>query len=345
MAWMNVASTRFETRTKLTKSLGNWEHEEELVGTHNLGLYALMNGRKDAYDRTKRLTSKWLSHYLSKNDKTLAQPNVFPVFANLCVLDIVNGNRSTDHLRRTIDLKLPKHPALRSLQKILAKAVNRDFSKVFARKPRPGHVDGESAWLKLVDSGNLRNLLDLALCPDHPLWLTTLSDFCLPLALLLHEVGLAEGNDTSIEDYLRLGARPESHRQVLFERTTRKPPIDADVLDDPKTWPGFDAIEYGDDTLYVYHWLGFSWRASLDFEPHEKLNAFRPLMFAELGWKLVEEQVEPRNWARIERHRRDGEVVHVLVHDRRHSEADELEIRKASEALKMDIRASDFAAI
>ncbi|MVM33489.1 hypothetical protein GO755_25860 [Spirosoma sp. HMF4905] len=345
MAWINIASNRFDIRQKLIKSLANWGKETELIGNHKLGLLGLMCGDDKLYEETKKFTDKWLAYYVEKDNNVLRQDTVFPVFTNLALLAYIGNSHSDNHLKRAAELKLPNHKLHRSLQVLIRKIIENDFSDLEHTGIHEGHIDTEHEWLELIPKTNIGNLFDLALCPDHPLWSMTLSSFCLPLAILLHRSHHSENPETELNDYLQLGAKPDQHQQVVFERQSPKPPIETELTDNPTTWPGFDAIEIKAGKLVIYHWLGFDWQASLNFDPNEQINAFHSLLTMEYGWKLLEEQVDKNTWMTIQIYRESNSIMHVIAYNKRWSKENKNQTQKAIDFLKTDVELLDFLTV
>lgn len=310
MAWLNVAAQRSALWAVAQKSLAAWSRENELVGNHKFELVSLLSGDTELRRKARPFSEKWLSYYAGKPDAVLAQPNVFASYANLALLAWIAGG-AADNLERAAALKFRANPSQRALQLLLARIVDGDASTSASAAAR--RIDTEAEWLRALSGLPVERAFDLALCPDHRMWTMTLSDFCIPLAVLVHRARSTH-SIASFEDYMALGASPERVGNIVFERQSPRPQMEQAVADDLL---GFDAIKREQQEFVVYHWLGFEWQATMDFAADDTLNAFRSLRSLDRSWALVRQQMGARRWREIETAVAAGHCKHVIVHAHR----------------------------
>ena len=345
MAWINIATQRLHLRENTLKSLQAWESGIDLIGNHKLGLSALMTGDLEIFERTKKFSKKWLDYYLQKKDDVLIQPIVFPSFVNLCFLSQLAGKDEQETIERIINLKRIKDKNTLSLQLIVKNLLNSQSSIYRNEKKLEGHIETEKDWLRLLVNLSAENLIDLALCPDHHLWTMSLSNYCIPLGKALVQKNLKNDKYANkLDDYIAFGSRPYSHKKVLFERKHKKTFIENDPTNEKFSWLGFDAIEVIENEMFVYYWLGFDWRASLDFVPGQ-LNAFCPFEFLDKSWNLVREATNKETWTEIESYYNTGKISYVVVVDKFWSKKNISSLRRAENYFNIKLYIKDFSAI
>jgi hypothetical protein len=149
------------------------------------------------------------------------------MFVALSAQACIQGWRSPDILQRVVTIKLrPGHP-YRRLQVLVKNLVTGERSWGNSRAKR--HIETTKGWIGQTKTLCIEHLVDRSLCPDHRLWVTDLSHYCLPLAMLLHASRIGTVGGPGVADHLRLGSMPSRHQAVLFERQVEAPLIETEA--------------------------------------------------------------------------------------------------------------------
>jgi hypothetical protein len=277
-------------------------------------LYALLSGDRQLFARAADLSRPLLHEYIGVDDKSLGTPSVLRDLVGLLVVAHLDGDEQQVFWQKIATAKPFKSPLMRCLQVVIGKLVGKQPKRKKTFKPELGPVKSESQWLHLLEKAPTRYLFDQAISPDHPLWSYTLDTFVLPLGLLLANELCESGDAVDPFELFRQGAYPERRGSVVYERRYPRPVFNSEPDPEvPATWSGFDAVEFRDEQVLVYHYLGLKWQAPLLFE--DGLNAFRFLDQLDLGWHLVQMALSGEQWKEVEKRKNAGQCIHIVVHD------------------------------
>jgi hypothetical protein len=250
-------------------------------------------------------------------------------YLNLAVAASFQGADVQPRLKRLLAAKADNDPATMALRWIAESALGEAARPRLRRAPE---------WLSKLVQAAPADALDMALVPDHKEW-GDLESFVLPLALLL-----STASKTPFATYAKDGGHPERRGEVLYERTSPRPPVQTAIDEnDRATWPGFDAVEKKDDRLLVYHYLGQRWQAPIVFQPDIKALPF--LSQLSLSWRLVEESVPKDAWSLIRADVEADRVTHVIAYDPEQTFVAKDAIENASREYKIRLEAADYRTI
>lgn len=317
MSWINLASTRYQLRETARRQLDFWEQlESPIFGALKPGLFAVVSGEQELVARAQALSSRVLHDFYSDvQEQHLTQPTVLPNLLGLSVMAHLGGEPQAALWQRIAEAAPAKDETMRELQKVVGRLVAPDVPDCEEEPKRRGHLRDEADWLWRLRREPVRQLFDLSVSPDHELWPYDLQSFVLPLGLLLQKWSRACGEEADAPELYRLGAHPEKHRRVIYERQSERPASSvAPEPGTPESWAGFDAVEFRDGQMYVYHYLGLGARSA---PLHEgDLSALQLPEQVEPGWQQVKAHVSQSQWAEVEEHLSTGRCVHCIVYDR-----------------------------
>jgi hypothetical protein len=322
-------------RWEKATTLSSWPMKPVALG--------LQVGDRSLITRAKALAHRLLKAFYSEvTDRDLVRPEVLPNVVGLSIAAHLDGTEKTALWERIAKAKPPREPVMRALMDVVAQLLKTPKPVGEEAQAKPGQIYREADWLKLLKKEPANRLFDLASSPDHPLWGYTLQPFVLPLGLLLHRQLQALGGETpDILDLYRLGAHPERHPDVIYERQQERPnPLSVPKRAEQSTWFGFDAIEIQQGQARVYHYLGLRWQAPLLFE--KNVNAYHFLDSLDLSWRLVESSVPARQWRSLKELRDQGAVLHVVVHDSTKAPAPPQDLARAERHYGVRIEARDL---
>jgi hypothetical protein len=315
MCWINIASTRHQVRQQVKKLIEEWEMSPE---SHSLGmtpgLLSLLTGDQELITRAMDLSRPVLEFFTATNDEGLGDPTVLPHLVGLSVLAYLDGEDQSKLWQRIATSKPFVNKTMHALQTTIGRLVGTHPMPTKMSEPKLGHVKSTGDWLRRLANSPTRYLFDLAISPDHGLWEYTLDSFVLPLGLLL-EKELQESGD-SVDPYalFHLGAYPQQYSGVIYERQHKRPAWDSVPNPEaPETWFGFDAVELCAQQVFLYHYLGLKWQAPLLFD--DEVNAFQFLDQLDKSWQLVQSSLPSQQWEEVEKLKRAGQCVHIVVHD------------------------------
>jgi len=318
MSWINLASTRAYLHQQATAALEGWKTLGQAYGrAMEVGLYALISGDQELLSGVMEMARPVYERYVQTDERSLGRVDILSNLLGLTVLTHLSGLDQTPVWERIVRAERYDDAQARALYWLTCRLVDAEPAPAELEAPHLHGIRTERTWLGLIQRAPVRALFDLAMCPDHPLWLTTFDNFVLPLGLLLAQELWQSGEMVMVHDLFQQGAYPDHHPNVVYERRFKRPAWTTDPdPTDPRTWFGFDAVELTDDGgVAAYHWLGFEWHAPLIFQ-QTRQHAYRSLDHLEQSWQLVRDSVSGDVWDEIERCQRAGYCRHVIVHDR-----------------------------
>lgn len=314
---MNLAATRHELRVTAEAALADFESgEADAPWDSEPAIYAFLSGEESLIERAVALSRRIAPQFSAATEEDLTALASLPDVLSWSVVAHLDGVDQSELWRRIASAPAARDEVIRKLQEVAAQLLDPAPSPAGAGKPsKEGHVKSERDWLRRLKKSPTRHLFDLAASPDHTLWGFFFSSLVLPLGLLLQfELRKAGDDGADARTLLRLGAYPERHENVIYERQHERPKaLSVARPDAPGTWFGFDALQLSGEQLFAYHWLGFHWQAPLLFD--EDVNAYHFLDTLDLSWQLVKESLPPAQWAQVERLKDTEQCVHVIVID------------------------------
>ena len=341
MCWINLVASRSDTREEAELLLDDWEDTKGVSSWPMRPiLLAFLSGEPASIKRARKLSHRLLKTFADADADDLLELEVLPDVATLSVAAFLDGSDQTK-LWQTIAAGKPKHPLMRSLQSVIARLLAPPQMAIAEPVPVYGHIHSEQEWMRLVKTAPVHRLFDLAISPDHPVWLSCLQSFVVPLCALYERELKAAGNANTLpEDLLRLGAYPWRHPEVLYERHHPRP--DSLSIPDPKepdTWFGFDAITMEQGVPRGYHYLGFDWQAPLIFEKGG--NAFRFLDTVNLSWDLALRDSTKTASAQLRSMQLRDDFVHVVVCDQKSARSLQPDLDEAASHYGLRIHVED----
>jgi hypothetical protein len=341
---MNLAATRHELSVVAAEHLQMFESGEALAPWNaNPARFAFMSGEASLVERAVALSRGIVPQFSEATEEELTALAALPDVLTWSVVAHLDGVDQSELWRRIASAPAARDEVIRKLQEVAAQLLDPQPSPAEAAKPsKEGHGKSERDWFRRLKKSPTRRLFDLAASPDHPLWGFFFSSLVLPLGLLLQFELRAAGDDKGADarTLLRLGAYPERHENVIYERRHERPKaLSVPRPDAPETWFGFDALQLSGEQLFAYHWLGFSWKAPLLFD--DDVNAYHFLNTLDLSWRLAQEALPPEQWKRVERVKDTERCVHVVVIDGNHAQFSSSHLARAEQHYGVKLEVAD----
>jgi hypothetical protein len=350
MGWINLVSTRFLLRRNVknyVEKLESTAQPPDLGSSAFAGSYALLSDEREIFTRITRLSLPLLDNYRSSKRKSsdLVRPLIFPDLVALLVMANLAGDDRRELWSKIASAK-PAAKDLRMLElhKVVCRITGAHPDSPGSRQPGLGAVESESQWLKLLKTAPTRALFDLAISPDSNLWTSVLKIFVLPLGLLLSKELAESGEIVDPFELFKLGAYPERHPNVIYERQYPRPNFGIEPRDEqPESWVGFDAVEVSGNELLAYHYVGLKWKAPLLFD--QELNAFQFLGQIDKSWKLVKQHISSEQYAEIEKLKKAGQCEHIVVYDENEASCPLEDLQRAAQHYGVNLQARDVTEV
>jgi hypothetical protein len=284
MAWINLVSERPTRRALLERDElpDGYEDFSELVPVLRHAALA------DQRDRLKTNVGG-AADYLRKATAALKAGRMkytswirYGEIATCAILGHYAGCDDANLLSVVLATKPLKDPKSKALHHLLA--VGSGTSRAGDGLSAPGHDDEAlAAWPKMIAKATSAQVVDLALCPDHPRWIE-LQHFAAPA------VFAALGPDADPDEAFRMLAwagRKDSGEGLLHVRQAAPPGPDPEAAgNDPKWAQGLDAIEKSGDGELLCHY-NMSMRHWAPWACQDDLDAFWFLKWFDADWQAA----------------------------------------------------------
>ena len=269
MAWINLVSERPTQRALLDRD----EFTDGYEDFSELAPVLLLAAISDQHDRLKS-NAKRAAGYLATAASALRAGKMgysswirYADIATCAILSHFAGCDDADLLEVVLAAKPSDEPDFKALHHLMDVGVG--AKKAGTGLPRPGHDDEDLAdWPKMVTTATATELVNLALCPDHPNW-RDLQHFAAPAVFAA--LG-ADAEPDAVFQRLAWAGRADSGKGLLHVRAVASPGPDPEAAGkDPKWAQGLDAVEKENngDILCHYnmsmrHWAPWLCTGDLD---------------------------------------------------------------------------------
>ncbi|SEK59970.1 hypothetical protein SAMN04515665_103144 [Blastococcus sp. DSM 46786] len=326
MAWINLVSERHALRPEPEEIELLVDGPDDIEEVAALLLSAAVSGATQDLVTSAEASARYVHDDLAalrRGQLELSSGRRFADYLTSVVLLHLAGREMAEALRWLAQVELRRDPHVAALQHLLGVALGE--APPGTGDPLDGHDDELEGWTDAVRTAPLGNLVDLALCPDHPAW-HRLGWYAAPTVLAA--VGGPSGDRDAGLRMLRWATSPERAGELLHERVTDRAPYDPEAgRTDPSYAQGFDAVVEEEGRVACFY--NFSMRFAAPWVRSGDLDAFWFLRWIDRDWDTATAAASGEAGRRLAA-ARNGPCSYRITYDPQRAAVDPAGVRAAA---------------